>query len=55
MNKVDLWYGHDNLDPVLKEQLLSYSDAQKEDAFYTDIAFGTAGMRGLLGAGPLIE
>lgn len=52
MNKVDLWYGHDNLDPVLKEQLLSYSDAQKEDAFYTDIAFGTAGMRGLLGAGP---
>ena len=26
-------------------------ETAKEDAFYTDVEFGTAGMRGILGAG----
>ncbi|MFV0480160.1 MAG: phospho-sugar mutase [Anaerorhabdus sp.] len=51
MEKVELWYHHPNLDPSLKQELLSMTDKQKEDAFYTNITFGTAGMRGILGVG----
>ncbi len=37
----------------LKEQLLAIKDneAEKEDRFYQDLAFGTAGLRGKVGAG----
>ena len=52
MNKYDLWVKKEDLDVKLRKQLVAYNDQEKEDAFYTDIAFGTAGMRGLLGAGP---
>ena len=45
------WLQHPNLDPILKTELETMDEAQKADAFYTNIAFGTAGMRGLLGAG----
>ncbi len=46
------WKAFKDLDPTLKAQLESASDQELQDAFYTDLEFGTAGMRGLLGAGP---
>ncbi len=45
------WKNHPNLDAKLKEELLGMNETTIQDAFYTDIAFGTAGMRGLLGVG----
>lgn len=46
------WKAFKDLDPTLKAQLDSASEQELQDAFYTDLEFGTAGMRGLLGAGP---
>lgn len=34
-----------------KQTLLHMTDKEKEDAFYTELSFGTAGMRGVLGLG----
>ena len=49
--KYNRWVNHPNIDPALKEELLKMDEKAKNDAFYTNIEFGTAGMRGLLGAG----
>ena len=40
-------------DPALKEEVLSIKDQDEEifDRFYQELAFGTAGLRGVLGAG----
>lgn len=46
------WKAFKDLDPALKAHLDTATDAELQDAFYTDLEFGTAGMRGLLGAGP---
>ena len=35
----------------LKDELASMDDSQIEDAFYRDLAFGTGGLRGVIGAG----
>ena len=51
LEKYNRWVNHPNIDPVLKEELLNMDEKAKNDAFYTNIEFGTAGMRGLLGAG----
>lgn len=45
------WLHHPNLDPSYKEVLANMGEKEKNDAFYTTIEFGTAGMRGLLGPG----
>lgn len=45
------WLNSANIDPTLKKELETMNEAQKNDAFYTNIEFGTAGMRGVLGAG----
>ncbi len=45
------WANHANLDVNLKAELSAMNEKQIEDAFYTNIEFGTAGMRGLLGIG----
>ena len=45
------WLHHPNLDPSYKEVLENMDEQAKNDAFYTTIEFGTAGMRGLLGPG----
>ncbi len=45
------WLNHKNLDPQYKPVLENMSTEEKNDAFYTTIEFGTAGMRGLLGPG----
>ena len=51
-NRLAHWKAYKDLDPALKHQLDSATEAELQDAFYTDLEFGTAGMRGLLGAGP---
>ncbi len=45
------WLHHPNLEPSYKEVLKNMDEEEKNDAFYTTIEFGTAGMRGLLGPG----
>ncbi|NBK96775.1 MAG: phospho-sugar mutase [Erysipelotrichia bacterium] len=45
------WINHPNLDSALKEVLNTMNEKEKEDSFYTNIEFGTAGMRGVLGPG----
>lgn len=47
------WIQLDNLDGQLKEQLVQMEadEALLEDAFYTELTFGTGGIRGILGAG----
>lgn len=47
----NLWINHPDIDLKLKEELLSMNQSQIEDAFFEKIAFGTAGMRGIIGAG----
>ncbi len=46
------WKNFDNLDNDLKQQMNRMSDQQIDDAFAGEVAFGTAGMRGLMGPGP---
>jgi len=50
-NKMNEWMAFDGLDKELLEELLKMNETEKEDAFYKDLAFGTGGMRGILGAG----
>ena len=38
-------------DETLRPELRAMDDAAREDAFYRDLAFGTGGLRGVLGAG----
>ncbi|MGO4940124.1 phospho-sugar mutase [Fundicoccus sp. Sow4_D5] len=49
----DLWRNFEDLDVVLKDELSINTDEEAlTDAFGASLSFGTAGMRGLLGAGP---
>ena len=47
------WCAQKTLDPELRQELAAMqNDADKiTDAFYRDLEFGTAGLRGVLGAG----
>lgn len=45
------WLDYAELPDYLREELNSMDEKTKEDAFYTNLEFGTAGMRGLIGAG----
>lgn len=47
------WLSFAELDPALRGELLAMADDTEEiaDRFYCDLAFGTAGLRGKLGAG----
>lgn len=49
--RYEIWVNSPNLDESYKEVLESMNSEEKNDAFYTTIEFGTAGMRGLLGPG----
>lgn len=49
--KYQQWIDVETLPNDLKQELLAMTPKQIEDAFFKDIEFGTAGMRGLLGAG----
>ncbi len=46
------WLNQPDLDGVLRQELEAISDEKEiEDRFYTDLEFGTGGMRGKMGAG----
>ena len=45
------WVDFADLPDYLRQDLIDMDEKTKEDAFYTNLEFGTAGMRGLIGAG----
>ena len=51
LEKAQLWKSIENLDPELKAELEAMNDNELKEAFTTDLAFGTGGLRGVLGVG----
>lgn len=52
MEKYNHWLESDYFDEMTKKELKSISDLKEiEDRFYSDLKFGTAGLRGKIGAG----
>ena len=51
LENVKKWKEFKELDPSLRNELDSLNDKELEDAFAIDLAFGTGGMRGVLGVG----
>ena len=51
LEKVELWKNYKDLDKALKAELDSMDEKELKDAFTDDLAFGTGGMRGVLGVG----
>ena len=53
LEKIKLWQDFKELDHDLKKELeeISGNESALLDAFYNDIAFGTGGLRGILGVG----
>ena len=49
--KYKAWLACPAMNEELLEDLHSMDDASKNDSFYRDLAFGTGGLRGVLGAG----
>ena len=45
------WLGNATADADIAAELKTLDDAKIEDAFYRDLAFGTGGLRGVIGAG----
>ncbi|HOO43892.1 MAG TPA: phospho-sugar mutase [Bacillota bacterium] len=45
------WNSNKDLDAFVKKDLENKNDKDLEDMFYTNLVFGTGGMRGILGAG----
>ena len=47
------WCAQQNLEPELRQELAAMQGDEEKitDAFYRDLEFGTAGLRGVLGAG----
>ena len=51
LEKVQLWKNFKDLDQELALELESLTEKELEDAFTNDLAFGTGGLRGVLGVG----
>ncbi|WP_288847797.1 phospho-sugar mutase [uncultured Sneathia sp.] len=53
IEKYQEWLNHENLDADLRKQLeeIKGNDSEIKDRFYKELEFGTAGLRGKLGAG----
>jgi len=49
--KYQFWLDQKNLDPKLLEELINLNEEQIEEVFYSDLSFGTGGLRGLMGVG----
>ena len=45
------WLTSPCFDEATKEELRGISEEEKKDRFYTELEFGTAGLRGVIGAG----
>lgn len=50
--RYEQWLNSTSIDEKSREELKALSESEIKDCFYTDVAFGTAGMRGLMGIGP---
>ncbi len=50
LEKINIWKKA-KLDEKLRLELETLNEEELEDAFYTDIAFGTGGLRGVMGVG----
>lgn len=48
---LDEWLNAPEVDAATKDELKSCSPAELDERFYCDLTFGTAGLRGILGAG----
>lgn len=46
-----LWLNEENVPEYLKEEIKNMTEAQYQEAFGEELSFGTAGVRGILGAG----
>lgn len=53
LDKYHFWLNQTQLDLEIRSELDSMTDEQIKEAFFDDIAFGTGGLRGLLGAGTM--
>ena len=51
MNNYERWLERAVDDADLQEELRNMNETEKEDAFYRELAFGTGGLRGVIGAG----
>ncbi|WP_156011014.1 phospho-sugar mutase [Streptococcus ruminantium] len=51
INNYQKWLDFAELPDYLRKELVAMDEKTKEDAFYTNLEFGTAGMRGYIGAG----
>ena len=53
MDEYKKWMGNEELEGELLDELKSIKDSEKEieERFYTELEFGTAGLRGIIGAG----
>ena len=51
MKNYEFWLDQEHLDEYLKHELLGLSDEEIKEAFYTELGFGTGGLRGLMGVG----
>ncbi|MDE5566693.1 MAG: phospho-sugar mutase [Anaeroplasmataceae bacterium] len=51
LEKAEVWKKNPNLDAALKKELDAMDDHALQEAFTTDLEFGTGGLRGILGAG----
>src|SRR5690554_5736038 len=45
------WFNETNLKKELKDQLTTLNEEELKEAFYKDLEFGTAGIRGIMGVG----
>ena len=50
-NTYDFWLNHPSIQEEIKEHLKNLSEEQIKECFYSDLEFGTAGMRGIIGIG----
>jgi len=51
MNSYNEWLNSSVIDSNTKELLKALTEEEKEDSFYKDLEFGTAGLRGIMGPG----
>ncbi len=51
INQKNRWLDADCVDSATKEQILTMNENELEESFYKRLEFGTAGLRGVIGAG----